>query len=120
MVPFVDMDGVIADAYQRHIDGYNQEFQGNLSKDACYGKGFWQCAPASHRKSVQNHAGCESFFKDLGVMENSQQVLEKLNQNHTVSIASAALPFPRSLRGSPIGWMTLFLYSLASVAINIS
>ena len=98
MTIFVDMDEVIADAYQRHIDWYNQAFDGDFTKEDCHGKEFWQCVPDSHQQSVKAHASRIGFFKDLGVMPNSQEVLEQLNRDHSVYIASAAMQFPNSLK----------------------
>ncbi|MEM0933868.1 MAG: 5'(3')-deoxyribonucleotidase, partial [Bacteroidota bacterium] len=38
------------------------------------------------------------FFKDLPVVENSQETLEQLNQKYELYIASAAMQFPNSLK----------------------
>jgi len=98
MTIFVDMDEVIADAYQAHIDIYNQEFNAQIKADACHGKEFWQSVPVEHQQSIKGHTRRDGFFGDLKVIAGSQEVLEKLSKKHDVYIASAAMEFPQSLR----------------------
>jgi len=98
MTIFVDMDEVIADAYQHHIDLYNQEFGGSFEKNDCLGNEFWQCVPEQHWENVRKHTTRIGFFRDLKVIPQSQEVLRQLNEKHQVYIASAAMQFPDSLR----------------------
>ena len=98
MIIFVDMDEVIADAYQAHIDIYNQEFNTQITAEECYGKEFWQVVPAAHQQSIKDHTRRDGFFQDLKLIEGSQEVLEELSKKHEVYIASAAMEFPQSLR----------------------
>ena len=98
MTIFVDMDEVMADAYQKHIDLYNADFGANLTKDQCWGKEFWRCVPEAHQDSVHGHASRVGFFIDLKIMPDCQEVLEELNRKHEVYIASAAMQFPNSLK----------------------
>lgn len=97
MTIFVDMDEVIADTYQGHIDLYNQEFNTNFTKEDCDGKDFWQVVPEEHIDSVRGHARREGYYANLDVVAHSQDVLEKLSKRHEVFIASAAMQFPNSL-----------------------
>ena len=98
MTIFVDMDEVIADAYQAHIDIYQKDYGTYFSKEDCDGKEFWQCVPADHQQSVKDHAWQVGFFRNLKVMPHSQEVLARLSEKHHVYIASAAMQFPNSLR----------------------
>ncbi len=98
MTIFVDMDEVIADSYQAHIDIYNEEYEGNFTKMDCQGKEFWQCVPEQHQQRVKDHAWQVGYFRDLKVIEHSQDVLKELCKLHHVYIASAAMQFPNSLR----------------------
>ena len=98
MIIFVDMDEVIADAYQAHIDIYNQEFDAQFTTEECMGREFWQCVPQEHQQSVRDHTHRDGFFKNLKVIDGSQDVLEALSKKHEVYIASAAMEFPQSLR----------------------
>ncbi len=98
MTLFVDMDEVLADTYQAHIDLYNSDFGASLSREDCLGKEVWQCVPEEHQQSIRQHAYAVGFFKDLSVIENSKEVLESLNEKYEVYIASAAMQFPNSLK----------------------
>ena len=97
MTLFVDMDEVLADTYQAHIDLYNSEFGESLTREECFGKEVWQCVPKERQQSIRQHAHTYGFFKDLGIVDQSQEVLEKLSQKYEVYIASAAMQFPNSL-----------------------
>jgi len=98
MTIFIDMDEVIADTYQAHIDIYQQEFGGSFDKKACSGNEFWMMVPEAHQSSVKGHAHRVGFFRDLKVIPDSQKVLEELFKKHEVFIASAAMQFPYSLK----------------------
>ncbi len=98
MTIFVDMDEVVADSYQAHIDHYEKDFGITYHKDQCAGREFWQCVPEKHQESVRNHAWREGYFRDLKVIPDSQEVLKEMSQKHEVYFASAATQFPNSLR----------------------
>ena len=68
MIIFVDMDEVIADAYQAHIDIYNQEFNAQFTAEECMGREFWQCVPQEHQQSVRDHTHRDGFFKNLAML----------------------------------------------------
>ena len=97
MTLFVDMDEVIADAYQAKIDRYNEEFGGRLTVMDCMGKEVWQCVPTEHQASVKRYASLDGFFRELKPIADSQEVLEQLARQYEVYIASAAMQFPKSL-----------------------
>ncbi len=98
MIIFVDMDDVVADAYQAHIDMYNEDFNENLTLEDTYGKEVWECVPKERQKSVIDHMFRVGFFKDLKVIPDSQEVLAELCKKHEVFTASTATEFPYSLR----------------------
>ena len=98
MTIFVDMDEVLADTYQAHIDLYNSEFDTVIVVGDCTGKEFWQMVPEAHQQGVKRHAYQPGFFKDLAVIANSQAVLKQLSEKHDIYIASAAMEFPNSLK----------------------
>ena len=97
MTLFVDMDEVIADTYQAHIDLYNNKYNANLKKEDCLGSEVWQMVPPEHQSYVRNHANERGFFADLEVMKDSQEVLRELQSKYDVYIASAAMQFKTSL-----------------------
>lgn len=98
MTIFVDMDEVIADAYQAHLDLYNKEFNAKIKVEDCYGREAWQSVPEEHQQSIKGHTWRVGFFRDLDVIPYSQEVLFELGKRHDVYIASAAMEFPQSLR----------------------
>ena len=97
MVIFIDMDEVLADTYGAHITQYNLDFKAKLTLQKCQGSEVWQNVPEEARTSVRNHARQPGFFRDLEVIENSQEVVKSLAGQHEVYIASAAMQFPNSL-----------------------
>ncbi len=97
MVVFVDMDEVLADTYGAHIEIYNAEFNGSLTSEKCSGSEVWKMVPEAHQESVRKHAARRGFFRDLKVIEQSQEVLLRISKVHDVYIASAAMQFPNSL-----------------------
>ena len=107
MTIFVDMDEVIADAYQAHIDIYQEEYGTSFVKEQCAGKEFWRMVPEAHQKSVKDHANRIGFFKNLKVIPDSQQVLKELFLKYEVYIASAAMQFPYSLKEKS-DWLDIF------------
>ncbi|MGS0525055.1 5' nucleotidase, NT5C type [Zobellia nedashkovskayae] len=97
MVIFVDMDEVIADTYGAHIEIYNKEFKENLPLDIFHGSEVWHKVPEDRQQSVRDHARTRGFFRNLKLLPNAQEVLQKLHEKHDVFIASAAMQFPNSL-----------------------
>ncbi|MGD1946192.1 MAG: 5'(3')-deoxyribonucleotidase [Croceivirga sp.] len=98
MTIFVDMDEVIADTYQAHIDYYNTKYGTTFDKNDCAGNDFWKMVPEAHQNEIWQNAHRTNFFRDLKVMPDSQEVLEAMSKVHKVYIASAAMQFPNSLR----------------------
>ena len=98
MTLFIDMDEVIADAYQAHMDIYHNEYGTSFTKEQCSGKEFWRMVPEAHQASVKEHANRIGFFKDLAVIPDSQEVIRELFKKYQVYIASAAMQFPYSLK----------------------
>ena len=95
---FIDMDEVIADTYQQHINVHNQKYGTNFTKADCYGKEFWMCVAEKHQQEVRDHAYQKGFFKDIPVIGNAVEVIKELETKHEVFIASAAMQFPNSLQ----------------------
>ena len=79
MILFVDMDEVIADTYGAHIELYNSEFKGELTKELCSGKEVWQMVTEAHQESVRKHATRRGFFRNLKPIQDSQKVLTQRN-----------------------------------------
>ncbi|WGK64641.1 5' nucleotidase, NT5C type [Croceiramulus getboli] len=97
MTIFVDMDEVLADTYGAHIKHYNEEYGAQLTREECMGKDVWECVPKERQKSVHAHTSKEGFFRNLEVIEDSQEVLKELSNKYDIYIASAAMEYKNSL-----------------------
>ncbi|WP_273565908.1 5' nucleotidase, NT5C type [Maribacter halichondriae] len=97
MTLFIDMDEVIADTYNAHIEVYNREYDGSLKVEDCHGREVWQCVIEAHQDSIRNHARTRGFFRNLKPIDDSVKVLAALNRKYDLYIASAATQFPNSL-----------------------
>ncbi|MEK6397302.1 MAG: 5'-3'-deoxyribonucleotidase, partial [Terriglobus sp.] len=100
----VDMDEVMADTVAEHLRRYNQDFNADLSKDDMDGKWLWQCVPDAHHPALQGYLDEPDFFRNLPIMPDAQRVLERLNRDHEVYIASAAMEVPNSF-AAKFAWM---------------
>lgn len=100
----VDMDEVMADTVAEHIRRYNADFNSEVSKEDMDGKWLWQCVPDAHHPALQGYLDEPDFFRHLEVMPDAQRVLERLNLDHEVFIASAAMEVPMSF-AAKFAWM---------------
>jgi 5'-nucleotidase len=92
----VDMDEVIADAFGKHLNHYNQRVGANLTPEMVRTKGLPALIPAELRQDYHAVPHADGFFADLKVMEGSQEALLELSRNHDVYITSAAMEVPGS------------------------
>lgn len=93
----IDMDEVIADPMGEMINWYRGEYGGSVDKDKMDGswiKGF----PEEHQAMIRERLSAPGFFRHLPVMEDSVDVLRRLNERYEVFIVSAAMEFPNSLK----------------------
>jgi 5'(3')-deoxyribonucleotidase len=91
----IDMDEVIADALSEFLRRYNGAFGGNLRADDLRGRHLEDCVPADRRDAVIAMID-RSFFEDLAVMPDAQEVIRELAQRYDVFIVSAAMDVPCS------------------------
>jgi 5'(3')-deoxyribonucleotidase len=97
MTIFIDMDEVIADTYNAHIEIYNKDYNESLTLEDCLGKEVWKAVPKERSESVINHPLNTGFFRNLKPIKNSQEVVKELHNLHNIYVASAAMQFPNSL-----------------------
>src|SRR2546423_3054862 len=93
----IDMDEVIADANARFVEWYERDYGLRLSHDAPKGKYFHEIVAAEHKDKVRNYPRMDNFFKDLQVIEGSQEVISQLVKKYEIFITTAAMEFPKSL-----------------------
>lgn len=96
----IDMDEVLADALQEHLDRYNRDFasttQPAITLDDLRGRRLWQVIPPHHHATLDNYFRDVDFFRVLRVMPEAQRVLQRLQTRYEVFIASAAMEVPTS------------------------
>ncbi|GGE40405.1 putative 5'(3')-deoxyribonucleotidase [Pullulanibacillus camelliae] len=91
----IDMDEVMADFVSKHLEVYNREFGDQVSKTDLNGIKLWELK-AEHAKSILNYIDEPGFFRDLPVMEGSQEVVYELSKHYDIYIATAAMERPTS------------------------
>jgi 5'(3')-deoxyribonucleotidase len=92
----IDMDDVMADAIQRFFDWYERDFGVRYTKADIYGKYLRDIVPEAHKEAVKSYAHQPGFFKDLPVIDQAKETIEKLNNLHEVYVVSAAMEFKYS------------------------
>ena len=100
----VDMDEVLADALAEHLTCYNRDHGEAITKGQLDGKWLWDVVSADRHARLEGYLRSEDFFEDLPVVEDSQEVLAKLNTQYEIFIATAAMEFPNSF-GPKYRWL---------------
>lgn len=92
----IDMDEVIADAVKKHIACYNKGFNAAITVDDLQGKKLRQIVEPDLVPQVISYLADAGFFRDLDVIEDSQEVIRELSKHYEIFIATAAMDFPTS------------------------
>src|ERR1700761_3845576 len=100
----VDMDEVLADALSEHLARYNRDHGEAITKGELDGKWLWDVVSVDRHARLEGYLRSEDFFEDLPVVEDSQEVLAKLNRHYEIFIATAAMEFPNSF-GPKYRWL---------------
>lgn len=90
------MDEVMADAIAEHLLRYNRDYEEQLTVADLEGKWLWQVVSSDRHNALEAYLRSEDFFENLAVMPDSQRVLQRLQQNYEVFIATAAMEIPTS------------------------
>jgi 5'(3')-deoxyribonucleotidase len=90
----IDMDEVMADALAEHVRRYNTAFGTRLVAADLPGA-LEDSVPPAHRDALDAMLDA-SFFEDLEVMPDCQDVVRELAARHEVFIATAAMDVPCS------------------------
>ena len=86
------MDGVLADVFEQFLDWDERDHGVRQLREEAMGKKEMDVF-----KSARKYVYTEKFFRTLKVMEDSQEVLERIHRNYDLYIVSAATEFPQSL-----------------------
>lgn len=92
----VDMDDVLADATGQFINYYERDFGIRVDRSVLNGKEEREGFPDNHTV-LRKYPYQKDFFRTMTVNDDSQRVMEQLNQRYEVFIVSAAMEFPQSL-----------------------
>ena len=93
----IDMDEVMADPIARFFEWYERDHGVVLKLDDLHGKRVHEIVAEEHREIIRRYPHQEAFFKDLKLMQDSQEVIRRLSEQYEIFIASAAMEFKYSL-----------------------
>jgi 5'(3')-deoxyribonucleotidase len=91
----INMDEVMADALAEHVRRYNAAFGATVAIADLTGRHLEDCIPPAHREATEALLDA-SFFADLALLPDCQEVIRELAGRHDVYIASAAMDVPCS------------------------
>ena len=91
----IDMDEVMADALTEHLRRYNAAYGTSITAAELSGRHLEQSIPPAHREAAEAMLDA-SFFADLAVLPDCQEVVRELADRYDVFIASAAMDVPCS------------------------
>jgi 5'(3')-deoxyribonucleotidase len=100
----IDMDEVMADAVTEHLARYNQDHDDTITKEDLKGKWLWDVVSVDRHAALESYLRSDDFFDVLQVMEDSQRVIEALQERYEVFIATAAMEVPTSFT-SKFRWL---------------
>jgi 5'-nucleotidase len=72
----VDMDEVMADTLSRWLECYNRDFGTTITKADLHGKRLYDLVGPSGARAARAYLDQAEFFRDLPLMEGSQQIVK--------------------------------------------
>lgn len=100
----IDMDEVIARYTAKVLDTLKRETGISIELDNVKGKFLSQSLDSKIVEIVSSYPYRKGFFRDLEVMPDSRQVIEKLREFYDISIASSCLQHPNSVHDK-LAWL---------------
>ena len=91
----IDMDEVMADSLTEHLRRYNAAYGTSMTAADLSGRHLEQSIPSANREAAEAMLDA-SFFEDLAVLPDCQEVISELADRYEVFIASAAMDVPCS------------------------
>jgi 5'(3')-deoxyribonucleotidase len=92
----VDMDEVMADTLTRWLECYNRDFGTTITKADLHGKRLYDLVGPRGATAARAYLDRPEFFRDLPLMEGSQQIVKLLSERYEVFVTSAAMDHPNS------------------------
>ena len=90
----LDMDQVIADVLAKYLDIFEQMYGIRPQKEEYWGKMFYELEEDA--MAIREHLTHKGFFRDLPVIEGSQEGVKALMEHYDVYITTAAQEFRNS------------------------
>ncbi|MDQ0888939.1 5'(3')-deoxyribonucleotidase [Paenibacillus sp. V4I9] len=91
----IDMDDVIANPLSKHLALFNKTYNENITIQDLEGKYLTEIRP-NLKEEIMNIYTEPTFFRDLDVIEGSQEVIKELSQHYEIFIVTAAMEIPPS------------------------
>jgi len=91
----IDMDEVMADALGEHVRRYNAAFGAAVTTADLHGRHLEDWAPPARREAIEAMLDA-SFFADLAILPDCQEVIRDLSVDNDVYIVTAAMDVPVS------------------------
>lgn len=91
----IDMDDVMADFSAKYARLFNEKFDLNLTK-AQLAREDVRHLHHEFMNEIMAHLEDPTYFRDLEVMEDSQEVIKELSEHYEIYIATAAMEVPAS------------------------
>lgn len=88
----------MADALTEHLLRYNRDYNEQLTIADLEGKWLWDVVSLDRHDALEAYLRSEDFFEQLTVMPESQRVIQRLQHNYEVFIATAAMEVPTSFQ----------------------
>lgn len=92
----IDMDEVLTHFSASCLELFNKEFGTAYTTEDLHGKMLAELDSRFDEK-VNHYLANESFFLDLKVVKDSQEVVRELSKHYEIYIVTAAMEFPLSL-----------------------
>lgn len=94
----IDMDEVMADFASKHLRLFNHKFKDTLTLEELQGTRLRYLRPhlADEIIAIVDE---DNFFRDLDVVEGSQEVIRELSKEYEIYITTAAMEHPSSFHG---------------------
>lgn len=120
----VDMDEVIADAAEKLKAWYYRDHGIIFREDELRGRDLKEAVQPAHSLVFHQYLNTPGFFRDLALMADAAQVLERINKKYELYLVSAAMEFPNSLKDKHdwimeklpfVGWTQICLCGSKSI-----
>lgn len=94
----IDMDDVMADTSGTHLELFNKDYNDIVTLDDLDNVTLTQLRP--HLKNeIIDYFNRHEFFRNIKVMDHSQEVIRSLSKKYKIFIATAAMEVPASFAG---------------------